>query len=137
MIFRKNHFKVHKWWFHHRNVHSFWKFDPFQWMAMPANLANFSKNSNKVKENSKKSILWHGILLCPLVAIKNDKPKICQSLQKLHHKKAYHLWTWMGFKAKWPSYGHSERIVCDLVPLFGQWLYLGMGKQCFQLGFSN
>ena len=52
-------------------------------MAVPTNLAIFPKIQINWKETKKKSILWHDILLCPLVAMKNDKPEICQTLHKV------------------------------------------------------
>ena len=33
------------------------------------------KKMKKVKKPSKKDILWHGLLLCVIVARKNDKPE--------------------------------------------------------------
>ena len=58
---------------------------------MVAILTFYEKKTNKVKKPSKKDILWHGVLLCVLVAMKNGKLDFCQIVQKNLHKKVYHV----------------------------------------------
>ena len=54
---------------------------------MVAILTSFEKKSNKVKKPQKKKILSHGVLLCVLVAIKNDKFDFSQIVQKKSSQK--------------------------------------------------
>ena len=51
----------------------------------------FLKKIKKVKKLSKKDILWHGVLLCVLVAMKKDKLDFWRIVQKNLHKKVYHV----------------------------------------------
>ena len=39
------------------------------------------------------------------------------------------------FQAKRPRYEHSRGIVRDKVPIFGTWMYLGMGNNVTELSF--
>ena len=49
---------------------------------MPGIWQNLQKTQKKGTQ-TQKNFLWHGLLLCPLVAMKNDKPEICQTLHKV------------------------------------------------------
>ena len=53
-----------------------------------------------MKKNSKKEILWHGALLCVLVASKNDKLEFSQTFQKNHSQKGLSCTDIHGFQAK-------------------------------------
>ena len=74
---------MHRGWLFHRNVHSFGKFNPLSGWPCRAFWQNFQKTQKKSESKHKKKFLWHGLLLCPLVAMKNDKPEICQTLYKV------------------------------------------------------
>ena len=81
--FSKNHFKEQKYWLFHRNFDSFQKFNFFERISLLSILTFFWKNSNKMKKTSKKQILRHGVLLCVLVASKNDKLDISQTFWRV------------------------------------------------------
>ena len=49
----------------------------------------FLKKSKKVKKYSENEILWHGVVLCVLVARKNDKLEFDKVYKKLLHKKCH------------------------------------------------
>ena len=69
-------------------------------MAIPGILARFTKNSKKSETKHKKIIFEHGLLLCPLVAIKNDEPEIFQTLHKVASQGGLSSMNMrMGFKA--------------------------------------
>ena len=42
-----------------------------------------------------------------------------------------------GFQVKRPIYDHFRGIVCDNVPIFGTYVYLGMGNDVTELSFLN
>ena len=94
----------------------------------------FSNNSKKIK---KKEILWHGVLLCVIVNRKNYKLDFCQTLQKINSQKGLSSINIYGFQVKRPIYDHFRGIVYDNVPLFGTYVYLGMGNNVTELTFSN
>ena len=93
----------------------------------------FSQKSNKVKKYSKKEILWHGVLICVVVDRKNDKLEFWQIFQKNASQKGLSSIDMYNFRVKWPSYGHSHAIVCDKLPIFGTYVYLGMGNKGLSL----
>ena len=53
-----------------------------------------------MKKKSKTEILWHGVLLCVLVASKNDKLEFLQTFQKIHSQKSLSCTDIHGFQAK-------------------------------------
>ena len=95
----------------------------------------FSNNSKKIKKISKKEILWHGVLLCVLVDRKNYKLDFCQTLQKITSQKGLSSINIYGFQVKRLIYDHFHDIVCDNVPIFGTYVYLGMGNNVTELSF--
>ena len=97
----------------------------------------FSKNSKKRKKTSKKEILWHGVLLCVLVDRKNNKHDFCQTLQKITSQKGLSSINIYGLQVKRPIYDHFRDIVCDNVPIFDTYVYLGMGNNVTELSFLN
>ena len=66
-----------------------------------------------MKKYSKKEILWHGVLLCVLVDMKNDKLEFSQRFQKTSSQKDQPSINIYKFRVKWPRYDHSCGIVCD------------------------
>lgn len=107
---------------------------------MVAILTVFQKKSNKVKIPSKKYILQHGVLLCVLLAMNNDKLDFAQIFQKNSSQKVLSRINIYKFKAK-PSCGNSHNIFCDKVLVFNKLVYLCIGsddsKGSFQIIFIN
>ena len=97
-------------------------------------ILTFLKNSKKMNRTSKNEILLHGVLLCVLVVRKNDKLYICQNLQKKSRKGVSSINIYM-FQVKRPRYDHFRGIVCDNMPIFGTYVYLGMGNNVTELSF--
>ena len=71
-----------------------------------------------MKKYSKNEFLWHGDILCVLVAIKNDKLDFWQNCQTKSSQKGLSSINIYKFQAKWTSYEYSHGIVCDKVLIF-------------------
>ena len=71
-----------------------------------------------MKKPSKKGILWHWVIVCVLVSIKNDKLLFLQIVQKNASQKGLSSIDMYNFCVKWPSYAHPHAIVCDNVSIF-------------------
>ena len=97
----------------------FKKINLFRPIAMLAILTFFWKNSKKMKKTSKNQILRHGVILCVLVASKNNKLDFWQTFQKNPAQKGLSSTNIYRFQSKRPRYDHSRGIVCDSVPVFG------------------
>ena len=66
---------------------------------------------------------------------KNYKLDFCQNLQKITSQKGLSSINIYGFQVKRPIYDHFRGIVCDNVPIFGTYVYLGMGNNVTKLSF--
>ena len=101
----------------------------------------FWKKWKYMKKYLKKETLWHVVLLCVLVSMKNDKLDFCQHLQKKTSQKGLSPIDMYKFQAKWQRYCHSHDIVCDKVTILDTYVCLGMGnngtKVFFQIIFIN
>ena len=81
---------------------------------MDSHAGHFSHFFEKLKEFEnilKKEILWNRLLLCPLVARKNDKLEFSQTLQKNQTQEGLPPMDMNGFQGQmtklWPFPGHS------------------------------
>ena len=111
-------------------------------MALSAILATFWKNSKKVKKTKK--ILWHWVLLCPLVGRKNDKPEITQTLHKVASEEGLSSMKLIGFQSqmtKWmPFSTHSLWSTAHIWPVVASWYRKTMSpswvcKLSFEMSF--
>ena len=87
----------------------------------------FRKTQKKMNRTSKNEILWHGALLCVLVARKNNKIYFFQIVRKILSRKVLSSINIYKFQVKRPRYDHPRGIVCDNVPIFGIQVYLDVG----------
>ena len=90
-----------------------------------------------MKKTSKKQILRHGVLLCVLVASKNNKLDICQTSPRIPPHKGLPSINIYGFQAKRAAYDHSHGMFCDNVPTFGTNVYVAMGNNVTEESFSR
>ena len=90
-----------------------------------------------MKKTSKKQILRHGVLLCVVVASKNDKLGISQSFRRIPPHKGLSSINIYRFEAIRARYDHSHGMVCDTVPIFGTKVYLPMGNNVTEESFSK
>ena len=90
-----------------------------------------------MKKTSKKQIIRHGVLLCVVVASKNDKLGISQSFRRIPPHKGLSSINIYRFEAIRARYDHSHGMVCDTVPIFGSKVYLTMGNNVTEESFSK
>jgi hypothetical protein len=93
---------------------------------MSAVLVAFWSRHKKFKKNHKNTNPSRCVMLCDLVARKNNKLWILQVFWKSVHKKELSRTKLHGFQVKWASYDHNHGIVCSNDPILCTCVYLGM-----------
>jgi hypothetical protein len=135
MFLKKNYFYIHKYLFHQRSIKSLARFYPGLGMVTPTVLAAFWNRHKKFKNNQKYSNPSCYVMLCDLVANKNNKLEISKTFWKSVHKKELSCMKFHGFQAKWASYAHNHGIVCSNDPILCTCVPLGMANivhfRCF------
>jgi hypothetical protein len=105
-------------------------------MVTPAVLAAFSNRHKKFLKNQKNTNPSRCIMLCDLVARKNNKLWILPIFWKSVQKKELPCTKFHGFQARWASYGHNHGIVCSNDPILCICVHLGMENKV-DLGSFN
>jgi hypothetical protein len=105
------------------------RFYPVIGTVTPAVLAAFWNRHNKFKKTQKDTNPSRCIMLCDLVARKNNKLWILPTFWKSVHKKELPCMKFHGFQARWASYGHNHGIVCSNDPILCTYVHLGMANK--------
>jgi hypothetical protein len=80
---------------------------------MPTVLAVFWNRHKIFKQNQKNTKSSRCVILCNLVANKNNRLRILQTFWKSVHKKELSCMKFHWFQAIWARYGHNQGIVCS------------------------
>jgi hypothetical protein len=102
---------------------------PYLGAVTPTVLAAFWIGHKKFKKNQKNTNPSRCVILCDLVASKNNKLEILQTFWKSVHKKELSCIKFHGFQARWASYGHNHGIVCSNDPILCTCVHLGMANK--------
>jgi hypothetical protein len=101
----------------------------FLWSTYQNNVVRMDHNNSK--KNQKNTNHSCCVMLCDLVARKNNKLRILQTFWKSVHKKELSHTKFHGFQARWASYGFNHDIVlcsnpilCIYVPLEWQTIFI-------------
>jgi hypothetical protein len=129
MFFSKNYFWVHNYLFNQRSINSFTRFYPVIGAVTLTDLAAFWNRHNKFKNNQNNTNPSRCVILCDLVARKNNKLWILPTFRKSVHKKELSRMKFHGFQARWASYGHNHGIVCSNYPILCICVHLGMANK--------
>jgi hypothetical protein len=105
------------------------RFYPVIGTVTPVVLATFWNRHKKFKKHQKNTNPSRGIILCDLVARKNNKLWILPTFWKSVHKKELSCMKFHGFQVRWASYGYNHGIVCSNEPILCTCVHLGMAKK--------